>query len=119
MTINMNETIKGVTLTKVCSMKPDKDSTESKQVTVQVTYDGLPLSAVFAKALRGDVIQFQNGSGGRKNYDNLKDGQVIKLNAKSPGATQVDPETAMKAKLAGMPKDERKAYLEGLLAEAK
>lgn len=115
MTINMNEVIKGVTLTKVCSIKADGESTESKQVTLKVTYDGLTIGDVFTKALASDVIKWQNNN--RKNFNNID--KMVEIHAKSPGATQVDPETAMKAKLAGMPKEERKAYLEGLLAETK
>lgn len=115
MTINMNETIKGVTLTKVCSIKADNGSKDSKQVTLKVTYDGLTIGDVFTKALSSDVIKWQNNN--RKNFNTI--GKMVEIHAKSPGATQVDPETAMRAKLASMPKDERKAYLEGLLAEAK
>ena len=114
MAINMNETITGVTLTKVCSVKPDADSDESKTVTVNVKYDGLTLHDVFEKALAGDIIKFQASA--RKHFTTLKD--VENIDAKSPGrAPQVQPEVAIKAKMASMNKTEKQAYINSLLAE--
>ena len=116
--MNMNEVITNVTLTKVCSVKPFKGATESKQVTLVVKYDGLTISAVFAKALGADVISWANGSGGRSNYKDLVDKSIINISAKSPGAMVVDPETAMVAKLITMTPDEQKVYLQELAAKA-
>jgi hypothetical protein len=112
---DMNTVISGVTLIKVCSVKADEDSTESKQVTVNVRYDGLTLKDVFTKALSSDIIKWQAGA--RKRFDTLP--KVETITAKSPGAApQVNPEEAIKAKLAGMKtKAERKAYIDTLLAE--
>lgn len=117
--MNMSEMVKGVTLTKACSIKPDKDSTESKTVTLSVKFDGVTLQSVFDKAMASAVIQWQNGPG-RSKFDTWKHGQVVVVEFKAPGrAPAVDPEVAMRAKLAGMTKDERKAYVEAMLAEVK
>lgn len=101
MNIDMSMVIENVTLTKVCSVKPDGDSSESKQVTVNMKYDGLTLQDVFTKALSSDVIKFQASA--RKRFDTL--GKVENVTAKSPGSMpQVDPKTAMlnEAKMAGI-----------------
>lgn len=115
--MNMNEGIVNVTLTKVCNIKPVKDSTESKQITLAVKYDGLTISDVFTKALRSDVISWQNGPG-RKGYDKLINKSTITVSAKAPGAVTVDPETAMVAKLITMTPDAQKAYLQELAKKA-
>lgn len=81
MAIDMRTIIEGVTLTKVCSVKPDGGSSESKQVTVHMKYDGLTLQDVFTKALSSDIIKFQASA--RKRFDTL--GKVENVNAKSPG----------------------------------
>ena len=111
--MNMNESIIGVTLTKVCNIKPFKGATESKQVTLAVKYDGLTINDILAKALRTDVISWQNGPG-RKGYDTLVDKSTINVNASRPGVTAIDPETAMVAKLVTMTPDEQKAELQRL-----
>ena len=116
--MNMTELVKGVTLTKACSIKADKDSDVSKTVTLSVKFDGVTLQSVFDKAMSSAVIQWQNGPG-RSKFDTWKHGQVVVIDFKAPGkAPAVDPEVAMRAKLAGMSKDERKAYLEALMEEA-
>lgn len=115
--MNMNQSITGITLTKVCNIKPFKGAIDSKQVTLAVKYDGLTLGDIFTKALRSDVISWQNGPG-RKGYDNLADKSTVNVSAKAPGATTVDPETAMVAMLLTMTPDEQKAYLVKLAARA-
>ena len=105
--------ITNVTLAKVCSIKPDSDSTESKKVTLNIKYDGLTLGDVLAKAVRSDVISWQNGPG-RRNYEQW--GEVVNIDAKAPGSSQVDPESAMVAKLKGMsPRDQQRYINEVLL----
>jgi len=102
-------------LSKVCSVKADEDSTESKQVTVNVKYDGLTLKDVFTKALSSDIIKWQTSA--RKRFDIL--GKAENVTAKSPGAApQVDPELAIIARAQSMTKDERKAYLADLIEKA-
>ena len=115
--MNMNETITGITLTKACSIKADKDSAESKQVTLKVKFDGTTLQSVFDKALAGAVIQWQNGPG-RKNFDKWADGQVIEIQFSAPGRNTVDPEMAMVAKLQTMTPEEQVKYLKELAARA-
>jgi len=116
--INMNEVIANVTLTKVCSIKPDKESDESKQITLKVKFDGAVLSSVFDKAVSGAVIQWQNGVG-RKHFDEYKNGQVIEIQFIAPASrTAIDPETAMIAKLQSMTPEEQVKYLKELTAKA-
>ena len=115
--MNMNEIITSTTLTKVCNIKPFKGAMDSKQVTLAVKYDGLTLGDVFTKALRSDVISWQNGPG-RKGYDGLIDKSTITVSAKAPGAVTVDPETAMVAKLVSMSPEEQTNYLKELVKKA-
>ena len=115
--MNMNESITNVTLTKVCNIKPFKGADDSKQVTLSVKYDGLTLGDIFTKALRSDVISWQNGPG-RKGYDNLTDKSTINVSAKAPGAVTIDPETAMVAKLMSMTAEEQTNYLRQLATKA-
>jgi len=114
--MNMNEIITSTTLTKVCNIRPFKGATDSKQVTLAVKYDGLTISDVFTKALRSDVISWQNGPG-RKGYDGLADKSTITVSAKAPGAITIDPETAMVAKLVSMTPEEQVSYLKELAAK--
>lgn len=118
MTINMNEVIANVTLTKVCSIKADKDSTESKNITLRVKFDGTTLQSVFDKAVSGAVIAWQNGVG-RKQYDTFKSNQTVDIQFNAPASrTAIDPETAMIAKLSTMTADEQAAYFKTMLAKA-
>lgn len=116
--INMSEVISGVTLTKACSIKADKDSDSSKVINLKVKFDGATLQGVFDKALAGAVIQWQNGVG-RKNFDTLKDKQTVEITFTSPAKTTVDPETAMVNKLANMTPEEQQAYIAELMLKAK
>ena len=115
--MNMNESITGTTLTKVCNIKPFKGATDSKQVTLAVKYDGLTIGDIFTKALRSDVISWQNGPG-RKGYDDLIDKSTVNVSAKAPGAVTVDPETAMVALLMTKTPEEQIVYLRELAAKA-
>lgn len=116
--INMSEIISGVTLTKACSIKADKDSDSSKVINLKVKFDGATLQGVFDKALAGAVIQWQNGVG-RKQFDTLKDKQTVEITFTSPAKTTVDPETAMVNKLANMTPEEQQAYIAELMLKAK
>ncbi len=116
--INMSEIISGVTLTKACSIKADKDSDSSKVINLKVKFDGATLQGVFNKALAGAVIQWQNGVG-RKQFDTLKDKQTVEITFTSPAKTTVDPETAMVNKLANMTPEEQQAYIAELMLKAK
>ena len=114
----MNEVIANVTMTKVCSIKADKDSTESKAITLRIKFDGATIQSVFDKAVAGAVIAWQNGVG-RKGYDSFKTNQVIEIQFNAPASrTAVDPETSMIAKLQSMTADEQTAYLKELTSKA-
>ena len=115
--MDMNQIVTDTTLTKICNIKPFKGASESKQITLAVNYNGLTLSDVFTKALRTDVISWQNGPG-RKGYDALVDKSTVKVSAKAPGANVVDPETAMVAKLTAMNPSEQAKYLKELMSKA-
>lgn len=113
MNIDMSTVIEGVTLTKVCSVKPDGDSDDSKQVTVNMKYDGLTLQDVFTKALKSDVISWQQGA--RKRFDTLE--KVANVSASKPGGQpQVDPKQALinEATAAGVDVKDKKAFSEWL-----
>jgi len=94
--MDLKQVIKGVTLTKVCSIKADKDSAESKSITLKVNFDGVPLQGVFDKAMSSTVIQWQNGPG-RSKFDTWSDKQVVEIDFKSPAKTTVDPIAAIVA----------------------
>jgi hypothetical protein len=103
-TMNMSETITNVTLTKACSIKADKDSTESKVINLKVKFDGATLQSVFDKAIAGTVITWQNGVG-RKGFDTFKPNQTVEISFVAPASkAQIDPIDAMiaSASAAGM-----------------
>lgn len=116
--MNMNEIIANVKLSKVCSIKADKDSDESKQINLVVKFDGAKLSSVFDKAVSGAVIAWQNGVG-RKNFDTYKNGQTVEIQFIAPASkAAIDPEQAMIAKLMTMTPEEQADYLKSLTAKA-
>ncbi|MBE3141980.1 MAG: hypothetical protein IMZ53_15505 [Thermoplasmata archaeon] len=116
--MNLNEVIANVTMTKVCSIKADKDSDESKSITLKVKFDGSVLSSVFDKAVSGAVIQWQNGVG-RKNFDTFKPNQTVEIQFSAPASrSAVDPETAMVALLAGMSPEQQAAKIKDMIAKA-
>jgi hypothetical protein len=93
--MNMNEVIANVKLSKVCSIKADKDSVETKNINLVVKFDGATLSSVFDKAVSGAVIAWQNGVG-RKNFDSYKTNQTVEIQFTAPASkAQIDPVTAM------------------------
>ena len=122
MTMDTTKVISGLTLTKTVSISPDEDAKKagvSKKVVLKVKYDGLTLMDLAMKALDKDVVSWQNGSGGRKNYDNLVDNGTVNVDAKSPGkAPQIDPEEAAAARLATMTPEEQQEYIKYLMTKA-
>lgn len=109
--IDMKEIVKGVKRTKVCSIKPDKESDKSKQITLVINYDGIALSSVFDKSDSGAVIQWQNNN--RNNFDKFKNGQVVNIDFKSPGRQTIDPKQALiaEAKADGVDTIDKKAFM--------
>jgi hypothetical protein len=104
MTMNMNEVITNVTLTKVCSIKVDKESTESKKINLSVIFDGATIGSLFEKALGGTVISWANGVG-RKNYDKWTNNQTVEIHFTSPATRPTEaPEDAFtrEARAAGV-----------------
>lgn len=120
--MDMTQIITGVVLKKVISLSPDDDAKKAgdhKNIRLEVSYNGLVLGDVFTKALKTDVVSFANGSGGRKNYDNLTNNQVVKISAKSPGAHEVDPRAAVASELSTMNPEEQQEYIADLILQAK
>ena len=116
--LNMNEVIANVTLAKVCSIKADKDSIDSKTITLRVKFDGATIKSVFDKAVSGAVIAWQNGIG-RKGYDGFKNNQVVDIQFNAPASrTAVDPETAMIALLQSMTPEQQAAKFKEMIAKA-
>lgn len=101
--MDLNQKVDNVRLTKQCSIKPDKDSTESKKINLEVDFSGVQLQSVFDKALAATVITWQNGQG-RKKFDELSNNQVIRIQFTAPASSQQDPMAALiaKAKAAGV-----------------
>ena len=114
--MDLTTQIENITMSKMCSIKPDADSTDSKKVTLRIKYDGLTLGDVMAKAVRTDVIAWQNGPG-RKLFHTW--GDEVTISAKAPGQSQIDPETAMVNKLAGMSPEEQTEYIQKMIRKSK
>ena len=112
--MDLNEIITNTTMTKVCSIKVDKESKVSKLITLKVKFDGASLSSVFNKATAGAVIQWQNGVG-RKNFDTYKPNQVVEIQFSAPASRTIDPEAAMIAKLQSMSSTEQKEYIASMI----
>jgi len=118
--MDLTQKLEGIKLVKATSVKPYKEATESKTLYIEMDYSELSVSDILTKALKSDVIDWQNGSGGRKNYKNLVNGETIKVKASAPGsAPQVDPETAMILKLQAMSPEEQVKYLAELASKVK
>ena len=115
--MDMKQVVKGVVLSKACSIKAEKDSTESKVINLSIKFDGVDLQSVFDKAVASAVIQWQNGPG-RSKFDQWKNHQTVEIEFKSPARTTVDPEQAMIAKLASMTPEEQIEYLQALAKKA-
>lgn len=89
--IDLKTLVNGITLTKACKVKADKDSKESKLVNLRITFNNVTLGDVFNKAVSSAVIQWQNGPG-RKHFASWKTGQVVEVAFSAPGASAtIDP----------------------------
>ncbi len=114
--MNMNEIIKGVVLIKACSVKPDKDSKSSKTVNLRVEFDGVPLKAVFDKAMSSTVISWQTKA--RDIYNSLVDKGTVTIKFAAPATTAVDPVAAYVNYLNGLSPEDRAKAIAGLAAQA-
>lgn len=105
---NLNDVIEGITLSRWISVSPDVDAKKDKIkkiINLEVDFTGLTLQNLIIKAFKSDVVAWQNGSGGRSNFDKLIDKTTVKVSSKSPGGgPQIDPLDAIiaNAKAAGM-----------------
>ena len=116
--MDLNEIITDMTMTKVCSIRVDKESKVSKIINLKVKFDGASLSSVFDKAVAGAVIQWQNGVG-RKRFDTYKPNQVVEIQFSAPARrSAIDPETAMITKLQSMSSTEQKEYIASIVKMA-
>ena len=97
--------IETFTLDKVCSFKPDKDSEESKTVTLRVKFEGATIRTLAQSCLgQGVVVKYQNGRA-RKDYDKIVDKSTIKIDWSRPAtAPQLSwmEQAELEAKAAGM-----------------
>lgn len=82
-----------------CSFKANKDSKESKKVTLRFILEEVELEDIITSALASKRIVWQNGPG-RGKFDLWKDGQVIEVNYKAPGVnTKSEEERIMELSL--------------------
>lgn len=65
------------------SIKPDKEATVSKTVTLRFVMDGVALKSIVDRALSSARIAWQNGVG-RPKYDTIKNASVIEVNFAAP-----------------------------------
>ena len=114
MTIDLKQLLTGVVLTKACSIKADKDSLVTKTIYLEVDYNDATIEDAIWKSMNPTVIQWQNGPG-RGKFEEWTDGQTVKVKFKSPGRTTVDPEVAIRAKMANMTQEEKEAYIAELI----
>ena len=110
MTINLSQIVSDVMLEKSCSIRPDKDTEESKTIKLRVKFDGVTLKDVFEKALSQTVISWQNTQG-RKKFDLWNNNQVVEVSFKAPGAgTKTKEELIAETKAmfmkAGLPEEQ-------------
>jgi hypothetical protein len=80
----LSDSIGDLAVDKICSIKADADSPETKQVTLRFNLQGVLLRAVIDSAISSAVIKWQNGPG-RKQFTSWKTGQVIEVSFASPG----------------------------------
>lgn len=107
MAINLNDVVNGVELVKACSIKPDKDSTESKTINLRIRFNNVTLKDVFDKAVSQTVIVWQSGTG-RKKFDEFENHQTVNVEFSSPAKTTIDPimVVILAAKAEGIPVEE-------------
>ena len=72
---------------KAFSIRPDKDSTDVKNLTARIHYNNVNLRDVIAKSVSPVVITFANGPG-RSKFDQWENRQTIDINFVAP-ATRI------------------------------
>ena len=83
--IDTSMKLEGVTRIVKASIKPFDGADEAKTVYLRFDYSECSLEDVLTKASSSDRISWANGSGGRKNFDNIEDGSTVDVKANSPG----------------------------------
>ena len=71
------------------SIKATGDSSESKQVSLNINFAGARLKDVLDKAAQSTRISWANGAGGRKNFDHIEDRSTVEVDFMSPGTKTV------------------------------
>ena len=115
--MELNTIINNVSLTKVCNIKPFEKAEESKQITLNIKFDGVTLRDVLEKAITNTVIQWQNTN--RKNYESLVTNSTVNVSFKSPGRTTVDPKQALiaEARSKGIDVEDKKALTQFIMEQ--
>jgi len=67
------------------SIRPDKDSAESKNVTLRFILNSVSLQDVLTRALHDARISWANGGGGRSKFDTISDRSILRIDFASPG----------------------------------
>lgn len=112
--MDLTQKLVGVIRTIATKVRADEDTpkSESVQVFLDIDFSDCSIEDVLTFACADRRIAWANGGSGRKAISSLTAGQHIKVRATSPGVRpQVDPETAMAAKLSAMTQAEREKYL--------
>jgi hypothetical protein len=95
MTNITKETVKDYVLTGKfdvqASIKPDKESTVSKTVTLRFVAEALSLDSIIQGKLSQAKISYVN-TVGRPKYDSIKNASVIEVSLSSPGKRIETPE---------------------------
>ena len=104
-------------LTKVFSIRPSKDSEESKKWTLELTIPESTTVRDLAQAVLGsEVIKVQNGN--RNNFDKYENGHVFKKTFAKPGYESDPMETLIaEAVAAGVDVKSQKALTEFIMAK--
>lgn len=105
-------------MSATCRYSADLESKKAgitKSATLVFKFTSVQLTAILLKALRPQIIAWQNGFA-REHYDVLEDGMTVNLDFKAPATMPVDHKAAVKAELATLDAEARKAYLAELMA---
>jgi hypothetical protein len=112
---NYNDQV-DIVLSKICKVSPNKEGKENgltKTINVEISYKNLTFRDIMAKALKSDIIAYQNGNA-RKNFAKLTNNEVVKINAASPGANYVDPEEKTLEDFPNKSPEEQRAFIKKL-----
>ena len=67
-----------------CSFKADKDCKETKNLTLKINYEDVPLIDIIGKSTTPTKISWQNGPG-RSKFNSWQNKSVVEVDFKSPG----------------------------------